>query len=223
MLRQPGRSLRIIASLFFVVSPFVIHFLLARQGNDSGVAGAALLLLQGMVIAILVGTRMKRRFRLLAVAAVLASTLLLSLSHVRGGLVLAAGAPHAAIYLGLLTVFARSLFPGHEPVITFFARTIHGQISPEIEKYTRRVTSLWCGFFLLQLVGSAVLLKWAPIAWWSVFVNILNLPLVASLLLGEKLGRPLWVADPPREYLRDFLRLPMLLRQRGKKLGIQPL
>jgi uncharacterized membrane protein len=76
---------------------------------------------------------------------------------------------------------------------------------------------VWCWFFGLQIVLSALLLLLAPIAWWSIFVNILNAPMIAILLLGEQLTRSLWVSDPPREYLADMLRMPQLLRQQLRK------
>jgi uncharacterized membrane protein len=100
---------------------------------------------------------------------------------------------------------------------------IHGELAPEIETYTCRVTWIWCGFFALQLAGSALLLMMAPIAWWSTFVNILNVPLLAAMMLGERLTRPLWVSNPPREYLSDVLRMPQLLRQSLEKPGAQAL
>lgn len=220
---QLATPLRILAALFFVLSPFLTHFLLAAHGSGAGALSAGLLLSQGLLISFMIGTRLPRPFRLPAIACVLAAASILAIYHLRGGLVLSAGAPHAAIYMGLLALFGTSLFPGREPVVTFFARTIHGDISREIETYTRRVTWVWCGFFGLQLAGSALLLTMAPISWWSTFVNILNLPLVAALMLGEKLTRHFWVSDPPQEYLRDFLRMPILLRQGLKKPGIQSL
>jgi uncharacterized membrane protein len=214
---------KILVALFFVLSPFLTHFLLAAHGSSLGPLSAGLLLSQGLLISLMIGTRLQRPFRLPAIACVLAGALILAIYHLHGGLVLSVGAQHAAIYMGLLAVFGVSLFPGREPIVTFFARTIHGDISREIETYTRRVTWVWCGFFGLQLAGSALLLTMAPLSWWSIFVNILNLPLVAALMLGEKVTRRFWVSDPPREYLRDFLRMPILLREGLKKPGTQSL
>lgn len=173
------KSLRVLGAVFFIVSPFALHFALLNHGD-----GAAMVLL-------------------------------------RGGLILSAGAPHAVVNLGLLAIFGLSLLPAREPIVTYFARAIHGGISPEVELYTRRVTWVWCGFFCAQLAGSALLLAFAPIAWWSIFVSILNLPLIAAMMLGEWLTRPLWVADPPREYLRDMLRMPKLLGRRLRTPGAQ--
>ncbi|HEX4506687.1 MAG TPA: hypothetical protein VH722_13230 [Alphaproteobacteria bacterium] len=199
------------------------HFILIDHADKVGAATAALLLCQGLFIGGLIGARVGKPFRLAAMGAAMTASVVLALFHLRSGLVLSSGAPHAVIYLGLLAIFGLSLFPDREPVVTYFARMIHGGLAPEIETYTRRVTWIWCVFFALQLAGSALLLMLAPIAWWSTFVNILNVPLIAAMMLGERLTRPLWVSNPPREYLSDMLRMPQLLRQRLKKPGVQTL
>jgi uncharacterized membrane protein len=208
---------KIIGILFFVLSPFLTHSILVDNAGGLSAATAALILCQGVLVSSLAGARLKAPLRLPVIAAIMVGTIALSFSHLRNGLVLSSGAPHAFIYLGLLSIFGLSLLPGREPVVTYFARMIHGAISPEVETYTRRVTWTWCGFFALQVMASALLLALAPIGWWSTFVNILNIPLIAAMMLGERVTRPLWVANPPREYLSDMLRMPQLLRQRLEK------
>jgi uncharacterized membrane protein len=209
--------LKIIGIVFFILSPFLTHSLLVDDAARLGAVTAALILCQGALLSCLAGVRLKAPLRLPAILAIMAASIGLSLSHLRDGLVLSSGAPHALIYLALLSIFALSLLPGREPVVTYFARTIHGAISPEIEMYTRRVTWAWCGLFTLQVVGSALLLALAPIGWWSTFVNILNVPLIVAMMLGERVARPLWVANPPREHLGDMLRMPRLLQQSLQK------
>jgi len=210
-------SFKFIGIAFFILSPFLTHFLLANNARGLGVGTAALVLCQSVLVSSLAGARLNAPLRLPVIVAVMAGSVALCLSHLRDGLVLSSGAPHAIIYLGLLSIFGLSLLPGREPVVTYFARMIHGAISPEIETYTRRVTWAWCGFFALQVVGSVLLLALAQVGWWSVFVNILNVPLIATMMLGERVTRPLWVANPPREHLGDMLRMPVLLRQRLQK------
>jgi uncharacterized membrane protein len=223
MFEKLRKPLRAAGAVFFVLSPFLTHFILIDHVEKFGAATAALLLCQGLLISGLIGARLGWPFRLPMIAAVMTGSVVLSLLHLRGGLVLSSAVPHALIYLGLLSIFGLSLLPGREPVVTYFARSIHGRISRDIEEYTRRVTWIWCWFCALQLAGSALLLMLAPIVWWSTFVNILNVPLIAAMMLGERLTRPLWVANPPREYLSDVLRMPQLLRQSLKKPGAQAL
>jgi uncharacterized membrane protein len=96
-----------------------------------------------------------------------------------------AGLPHAAIYVFLLWLFGRTLRPGREALITAVARRFHGSIPRFIEAYTRRLTIAWCVFFAAQLVLSALLLAFASLDTWSLFVNVLNLPLLAAMFAGD--------------------------------------
>ena len=63
----------------------------------------------------------------------------------------------------------------------------------------------WCGFFFCQLLGSAVLLIFAPVVWWSTFVNILNIPLVVLAFIVAA------VITPPDVVSQLSLALPMCL------------
>jgi uncharacterized membrane protein len=97
--------------------------------------------------------------------------------------------PHLAIYLLLLGWFGETLRPGREPLVTYMARHVHKTMSPELIAYTRRVTVAWCVFFLAMAATSLGLFLWAPIGAWSLFVNLLNLPLVVAMFLAEYLWR----------------------------------
>ena len=107
----------------------------------------------------------------------------------RLGLAAAYGLSHTAIYLSLLWFFGRTLVRGREPLITGFARRVHGTLPPEMEAYTRRVTQAWCAFFIAQAATSAALFTWASLDTWSLFVNVLNLPLLALMFAAEYLYR----------------------------------
>ncbi len=56
---------------------------------------------------------------------------------------------------------------------------------PEIAGYTRRVTWAWCVFFAGMALTSVLLFVFAPLSSWSVFNNLLNLPLVVVMYLTE--------------------------------------
>jgi uncharacterized membrane protein len=128
------------------------------------------------------------------------------------GPVAAAAVPHAMTYLALLAVFGASLLPGREAVITILARRSRGRLPPEIVRYTRRVTLAWCGFFLAQLACSWLLLLFAPLSTWSLFINLGNLPLVGVMLGAEYAYRQWRHAARPPERLVDMLRI---VRQAG--------
>ncbi len=95
--------------------------------------------------------------------------------------------------------FAFSLRPGHEPLVTRFARPFHARISPALHRYTRQVTIAWSLFFLLMTVISLALFSFAPRPIWSLFANAATLPLVLLMFLGEFLMRR-W-ALPPEDRL----------------------
>ena len=109
-------------------------------------------------------------------------------------------------YLTLLVVFAVSLQPGREAIVTILARKARGALSGEIVRYTRRVTWAWCWFFVAQLMGSLVLLLFAPLDAWSLFVNLCNLPLIGAMLCAEYIYRQWRHAAHPPERLADMVR-----------------
>jgi uncharacterized membrane protein len=92
---------------------------------------------------------------------------------------------HAFLYGALALWFGGSLRPGREPVVTMLARRVEPCVTPALVRYTRGVTWLWTGFFVGQLLLSALLLGLAPLAVWSFFVTVLDLPLVVLTFAGE--------------------------------------
>ncbi|MGH8678849.1 MAG: hypothetical protein ACREUQ_10910 [Burkholderiales bacterium] len=93
--------------------------------------------------------------------------------------------PQIAVYAFLLWFFGRTLLSGGEALITRLARSVHGELPLEIAHYTRRVTAYWCAVFTLMAAASAALFVFAPIRTWSLFANVLNLPLIALAFVGE--------------------------------------
>lgn len=102
-----------------------------------------------------------------------------------------AGLAHAGAYLALLWYFGRTLRPGREPLITRIARRIHGSVPPDMERFTRRLTVAWCVFFAGQVLVSGLLLAFAPHDIWSMFVNVLDLPLLALMFVAQQVYRAL--------------------------------
>jgi uncharacterized membrane protein len=94
-----------------------------------------------------------------------------------------------AAYLTIFWVFAGTLRPGRQPLITRMARSVHGVLPGEIERYTRRVTWYWSGVLALMAAVSAALFALAPVAVWSFFANVLNAPLLAAAFVAEYLWR----------------------------------
>lgn len=106
-------------------------------------------------------------------------------NHGRIGLLAVNGLSHATLNLFLLWLFGRTLLPGREPLISQISRHINGDLQPEIAIYTRQVNIAWCIFFAMQVVISLLLYIFAPIAAWSLFINVLNLPLLMLMFIAE--------------------------------------
>jgi len=123
------------------------------------------------------------------------------------GLVAVSAVPHTVIYATLLAAFGATLLPGRDALVTALARKMYGSLSPAMAAYTRGVTWAWCGFFTAQLATSLALFLWAPIAVWSVFVNVLNAPLFALMFAAEHACRLVFLADAPRHSPADVLRM----------------
>ena len=105
------------------------------------------------------------------------------------------GLPHLVTNLFLMWYFARTLKAGRTSLITSIARRIHGSISPELEIYTRRVTWAWSIFFGLQIMVSMMLYFFSSLYAWSMFINILNGPLIVLMFMGEYMYRRLRYRD----------------------------
>ncbi|KAA0579974.1 hypothetical protein [Azospirillum sp. Sh1] len=165
----------------FALYPLLVHgAIVADLDADTALV---LALVQAGVTGLVVG-RAAPRFRWIALAGAIA-LFGLSWRSARDGLLAASAISHAAIYVGLLALFGRTLLAGREPLITWIARRIRGSLTDEMLVYTRRVTIAWCLFFAGQLAMSALLFAFAPPAVWSFFINVLDLPLVAAMFLTE--------------------------------------
>lgn len=127
------------------------------------------------------------------------------------GFVTASALTHWGIYISLLVTFGLTLRPGHEALITTMARKMHGdglgEIPLQMAEYTRRVTIAWCCFFTVQLSLSISLFCFAPLVVWSFFVNILDIPLVATMFAAEYFVRLRCLDDPPRHSLPVIMKM----------------
>jgi len=125
----------------------------------------------------------------------------------RLGLAAISGVTHAAAYLFLLWCFGRTLLRGREPLITRLARSMHGMLQPVMELFTRRVTIAWCVFFTAQLTVSALLVAFASLNTWSLFVNLLNPPLLALMFVGQWAYRTIRHPNFPRTSIWQMIQV----------------
>lgn len=93
-----------------------------------------------------------------------------------------------AVNLCLLVLFGLSL---RKPpsMIERFARLNEPNLSPDGVSYTRRVTQIWCGFFVLNGAISAYTVFYSSRAYWSLYNGLIAYLLMGILLGGEWLVR----------------------------------
>lgn len=90
----------------------------------------------------------------------------------------------------MLAVFGGSLF-AKQTVIERLARLQHPDLPPEGVRHTRRVTQIWCGFFVFNGAVAAVLALWQWYDWWVVYTGIVAYVLMGVLFAGEWVYRKL--------------------------------
>lgn len=98
-------------------------------------------------------------------------------------------AQHVGMFLALAAWFGASLRPGREALVTRFALLVEGSLSPAGLAYTRGATLAWALFSAAIVAASALLYFLTPLALWSVFANLLTLPLVGAMFVAEFLVR----------------------------------
>lgn len=99
--------------------------------------------------------------------------------------------PQLVICSGLAWMFGRTLLAGREPLVTRISGSVHGALPAPIAAYTRNVTLAWTLFLTAMAVVSTLLYVLAPPAVWSLFANVLFLPLVVLMFLAEYAYRTL--------------------------------
>ncbi len=112
---------------------------------------------------------------------------------------------HVGTNLGLAAFFGLSLRQGHQPLISRLAQSIRGELTPQVETYTRKVTWVWTAFFLGIAVLSSVLFFFAPIKVWSIFANFLTLPLALLVFAIEFMVRLRYLQNEPRHSFKESL------------------
>ena len=162
---------------------WLVHSAVMGEQTDSIRLALTLLPLLALACWVMTRSRNKPLWFLLLLAAGVATFLLER--EQRLGLAAAYGIPHAAIYLFLLWFFGHTLWRAKEPLVTRLARRVHGTLPPEMEAYTRCVTFAWCVFFAAQIIISALLFEFASLNAWSLFISVLNFPLLVLMFVGE--------------------------------------
>lgn len=170
-----------LAGILLLAYPGAVHWALLAGRNDLAVL--ALLLLCLSFAALFVSYAGRLSMVSAAVVAVVSVTLAASLLQ---------GSTFPIVLLPLMLnaalcwMFGRTLGPGHEALITRFARLVeNGDLPPEVVRYTRRLTLVWCLAFAAFALEVALLAAFAEPAVWSLFANVVNYLLVTALFVIE--------------------------------------
>jgi len=116
------------------------------------------------------------------------------------------GVPHAIVYFSLAWLFGHTLFEGRVPLVTAMATRVHGPLHPEMVGHTRRVTIAWTLFCLGQVLLSALLYRFAGIDAWSLFITVLNLPLLGLMFVADYAARVLLFPHHPQASISEAIR-----------------
>jgi uncharacterized membrane protein len=207
-----GRLGKILLIAAFVAYPVLLHAFILKEEVEMWqllFVFAPLLAVAAWVLFRMVG---KLWWPLLALAFAGVIYYVAAGGHGRVGLLAVNGLSNATLNLFLLWLFGRTLLRGQEPLISQISRRINGELKPDVVAYTRHVTIAWCCFFGMQVTTSLLLYTFAPISAWSFFINVLNLPLLILMFVGEKTYRTLRFPNHPKTsilkaievYSKDF-------------------
>ncbi|MGL4315661.1 MAG: hypothetical protein ACRCTL_03485 [Pseudomonas sp.] len=88
----------------------------------------------------------------------------------------------------LLVLFGLSLKFG-PPMVERLARLREAELPEHAVRYTRKVTVVWAGFFLLNALVVVALTLWAPLSWWTLYTGLISYGLIGLLFAAEWLIR----------------------------------
>jgi uncharacterized membrane protein len=94
----------------------------------------------------------------------------------------------ALVNLVMFGLFAMSLWRG-PTVVERLARLRETNFPPAAIAYTRRVTQVWCGFFVVNGLIAVATALWASAAAWALYNGLLSYVAMGALMGGEWLVR----------------------------------
>ena len=94
----------------------------------------------------------------------------------------------ALVNLVMLGLFSMSLWRGPS-VVERLARLRETNFPPAAVAYTRRVTQVWCGFFVVNGLITVATALWASAATWALYNGLLSYAAMGVLMGGEWLVR----------------------------------
>jgi uncharacterized membrane protein/3-hydroxymyristoyl/3-hydroxydecanoyl-(acyl carrier protein) dehydratase len=174
----------VLQSLIAVAYPALIYFgLKALEPRELGVLVLVLLALRVLVSA-RGNFKAYTRAYWLPVSAVASMATLTSISNHPLSLLLTP----VAINLGLLGAFAASLFQA-ESTVERFAKLQAPDLSPAELQYCRRVTAVWCAFFIANGGTALGLAMLGNIELWTLYSGVVSYVLIGMMFAVEYVYR----------------------------------
>lgn len=219
----PAKLLRGLALLCILAAwAFVAHYGSTDESHPDFSAALATAPLVAIIVMLLwrVGNPLWMVLGSLAALGLLA----LAWPHLRQNVALLYYVQHVGTNLALGTLFGRTLIGDRQALVTQFALMAHqGVISPAQARYTRQVTIAWTAFFLITIAVSTVLF-WLPLPTaWSIFANLLTIPLIALMFIAEHIVRQRILLPEDRSSIADTIRgYRTAMQQSSKPLAKLP-
>jgi uncharacterized membrane protein len=104
----------------------------------------------------------------------------------------------AGFYSLMALSFGQSLLGRRQALCTQLADRVHGPLTAQEVRYTRRVTAAWAFFFVLITAATLILYAFASLGVWSLFANFCVLPLIGLMFAGEYAIRRRVLPQVPR-------------------------
>ena len=182
-------AVRIVAAGLALTAYMLISHYASSLPPKDGSRFVAIALLLYLAIAAVLAWRSRHRVAWLLLCAALATLAWRHLGAIGDHAAWVYFIQHAGGNAVLALVFGASLVGNRVPLCSRIAAITHNPLEPRLARYTRQVTLAWTIFFAVNAFMSVVLFAYAPIVIWSVFANILAVPLVALMFAVEYVVR----------------------------------
>jgi len=111
-------------------------------------------------------------------------------------------------FYGLMAAsFGVSLLGRRVALCTQLADKVHGPLTAQEVRYTRRVTAAWASFFILITGATFGLFLFAPLRIWSLLANFCVLPLIGFMFVAEYAVRRRVLPQVPRRGILAAVRV----------------
>ena len=207
-MRSPYRpSVRAVVALLALVSYVLISHYASNLPPEEGKRSAAIALLPFLAVATVLAWRSRHRIAWLLLCVGLAILAWRYLDALGDHVAWVYFVQHAGGNALMAVIFGISLGRDRVPLCSQVAAMTHGPLDPRLARYTRQVTQAWTIFFACMAGISVLLFAYGPVMLWSVFANLLALPLVALMFASEYVVRLRLLPDVKHVSLLEGIRL----------------